>query len=94
MRLCSVSSIDSSMRRSTRRGTRQSRRPAKRMRTPFSFSSSRPAHEQRLVEAHQVADLVGRPAPVLGREGVHGEPRTPISSAPLTTSSRASSPAA
>ena len=36
-----VSSIDSSIRRSTRRGTRQSRRPAKRMRTPFSLSSSR-----------------------------------------------------
>ena len=33
-----------------------------------------PAHQQALVEPHQVADLVGRPAPVLGGEGVHGDP--------------------
>ena len=52
-----------------------------------------PAHEQRLVEAHQVAHLVGRPPPVLGGEGVEGEPAMPISRAPLTTSSNATSPA-
>ena len=33
-----------------------------------------PAHEQRLVEPHEVAHLVGRAAPVLGREGVEGDP--------------------
>ena len=32
------------------------------------------AHRQRLVEVHQEADLGGRPAPVLGGEGVHGQP--------------------
>jgi aminoglycoside phosphotransferase len=32
------------------------------------------AHQQRLVEAHEVADLVGRALPVLGGEGVDGEP--------------------
>ena len=33
-----------------------------------------PAHEERLVEVHQVAHLVGRAAPVLGGEGVEGDP--------------------
>ena len=33
-----------------------------------------PAHEQRLVEVHEVAHLVGRAAPVLGGEGVEGDP--------------------
>ena len=33
-----------------------------------------PAHEERLVEVHEVAHLVGRPAPVLGGEGVERDP--------------------
>ena len=33
-----------------------------------------PAHEERLVEPHEVAHLVGRAPPVLRREGVEGEP--------------------
>ena len=73
-RLFLVSSTDSSMRRMSRLGTRQSRRPTKRMRTPRSFISSRRRSEDRLVEAHEVADLVGGALPVLGREGVDGEP--------------------
>ena len=33
-----------------------------------------PAHEHALVEAHEVPDLVDGPLPVLGGEGVHGQP--------------------
>ena len=33
-----------------------------------------PTQQQALVEPHQIADLVGRTAPVLGGEGVHGDP--------------------
>ena len=61
-------------RRMSRRGTRQSRRPAKRTRTPRSFSSSRRRSRIVSVEPHEVAHLVDRAAPVLGREGVDGEP--------------------
>ncbi len=42
-----------------------------------------PAHQQGLVEPHEVADLVGGPPPVLGGEGVHGEPPDPDLEAPV-----------
>ena len=62
------------MRRRIRFGTRQSRRPTKRMRTPRSCISSRRRTQDRLVEVHEEPHLVARPPPVLGGEGVDGEP--------------------
>src|SRR5580692_2065269 len=40
-------------------------------------------HEQRLVEPHEVAHLVGRPAPVLGREGIERDPADPDLEGPV-----------
>ena len=45
-----------------------------RMRTPLLVQLVAPAGQDRLVEAHEVADLVDRAAPVLGGEGVDGQP--------------------
>ena len=42
-----------------------------------------PAHEERLVEPHEVPDLVGGTAPVLGREGEHREPPDPEVEGPV-----------
>ena len=69
-----VSSRASSIRLTNRRGTRQSRRPTNVMRTPRSLQLVAAPSEDRLVEPHEVAHLVDRPAPVLGRERVDGEP--------------------
>ena len=41
------------------------------------------ADEEGLVEAHEIADLVPGPAPVLGREGEDGEPADPDGQGPF-----------
>ena len=50
-------------------GGRPARSPMTRSRTPLRCSSVDLAAQVVAQQAHQVADLVGRPAPVLGREG-------------------------
>ena len=68
----------SSIRRRIHLGTRQSRRPAKRMRTPELVQLVAPADEQVVGDDPQEeTDLVGRAPPVLGREGIDGEPFDP-----------------
>ena len=74
VRFLAVSSAASSIRRIRRLGTRQSRRPSEADAHVALVQLVPPAHEDPLVEPHEVADLVGRPLPVLGGEGVDGEP--------------------
>ena len=48
--------------------------PGKADADPFVVELVAPTKQQALVEPHEIADLVGRPAPVFGGEGVHGDP--------------------
>ena len=62
------------MRLSKRRGTRQSRRPMNADAHAALVQLVTAPRQDRLVEPHEVAHLVDRPAPVLGGERVDGEP--------------------
>ena len=70
-----VSASVSSMRRRTRPGTRPPRRPMNRTRTPLLVQLVAARHQQALVEVHEEAHFVERPAPVLGGEREDRHPR-------------------
>ncbi len=73
-RLCFVSSIDSSMRFEHAPGHPPVPAAGEADLHALLVELVGAAHEQRLVEVHEVAHLVGRAAPVLGGEGVEGDP--------------------
>src|SRR5579872_3672667 len=80
--------------RSSRRGTRQSRRPAKRMRTPLPFRSSRWRVRIPSLKFMRYRTSSGGRRQFSVEKANMVSHRTPISSAPSTVSNIASSPAA